>query len=147
MVSLERIDTDWRNVHGDHVPVDAPAMKDDALEWGNLIVPWFSRINERCWEFVEGQVWVVGMEKEIILKLWYFLTLVVWKADESRKWHECDNKRWIETLGLVKASKELLHSTGLVPERHDRQTLRTIDYLTRIQLNNNINNNNLWIKN
>ena len=44
-------------------------MKDDAVEWADLIVPWLIWLLERLGEFVEGQVWLVGMEQEIILYL------------------------------------------------------------------------------
>ena len=44
-------------------------MKDDAVEFADLIVPWLILLHERLREFDEGQVSVVGMEQEIILNL------------------------------------------------------------------------------
>ena len=77
MVYLKGIERVRRNNHGDNVRIDAPVMKDDAVEWAGLIVPWLIWLHERFREFVEVQVWVVGMEQEIILNLSYVLTLVV----------------------------------------------------------------------
>ena len=53
MVNLQGIEIDWRADHGEVVRLDTLAMKDDAVEWANLIVLWLSWIHERCWEFVE----------------------------------------------------------------------------------------------
>ena len=60
-------------------------MKDDAVESVYLIVPLLQLLHERWEDFVEGQVWLIGMEQEILLNFWDVLTLIVWKADESRQ--------------------------------------------------------------
>ena len=57
------------NAHRDDVRIDGLAIKDDAVAWADLIFPWLIWLHERWRAFVEGQLWVVWMEQEIILNL------------------------------------------------------------------------------
>ena len=42
--------------------MDCLAMKDDAVEWADMRLPWLIWIHERWRKFLEGQVWLVGIE-------------------------------------------------------------------------------------
>ena len=85
MVYLEGIETVRRNHHGDEVRIDGLPMKDNAIEWADLIFPWLIWLLERLKELVEGEVWFLALKQAIILNLWNVLTVVVGKAHESRK--------------------------------------------------------------
>ena len=77
MVDLEGIEAVRRDYHGVVFRIDGLSMKDDEVERANLIFPWLIWIHERWREFSKGKLWLVGMEQEIILNLWYVLGLVV----------------------------------------------------------------------
>ena len=84
MVDLQWMETLCRDDHGDDLRIDALARIDNAIESAILIVPWLIWFHERRREVAEIQVWLAGMEQEIILNLLDVLWFVL-KADESRK--------------------------------------------------------------
>ena len=73
-------------------------------------------------------MWLVVIEEEIFFNWRDVFILVVRISDESRQRGEGDNNIWIE-LGRVEMGKEVLDTTGLVLQQHQRQTLRTIHTL------------------
>ena len=130
-MDFERIKVVRSDDRCDEVWIHIPALEDDALEGAHLVLPLLIRIHE-CWcEFVEGEMWLVGIEEEEFFHLGDVFVLVVGVSDESRQRGEWDNNIWIEWTGLVEMGKELLHTTGLVLQHHHRQTLGTIYSLTR----------------
>ena len=71
--SVDRCDVFWINIH---------AVDDDAVEGAPLILPFLSRIPE-CWcDFVEGELWLVGIEEEIFIHLWDVFVIVAAFSDD-----------------------------------------------------------------